>query len=790
MSGGTLNFSSNGGGTNYQLMNIAAQAGNFQVTGGTVNLNLPSSGTAYTAVSSVPFYDINLTNQTGSGTVTLQWSAPSPLTILNNLNIGTNSVLDLNTNIINLYVGHNFTLNGTYTPGNNTTTFNGSGGQVFSNAGTITTGLNNFALENLSNTNITNDLIIRGALTINISCFLNDQGNTISVGRDITISGVHTSQANGRILLNGTGIQTIGGSGSGLFGNFGVNKTSGISTFSSNQSITGNLRLVRGILDINRYNLTLSSNSNIYDVLTGTPAPTTFGNTKMITTTGAQSDGGLTKTFNDIGSFLYPIGSGTAYHPATISVSQAPATWGDITVKPVASVHPLAIQGFEVMNYYWKVKSNLITGIQPGSVSNTFKYVAADVGAQINSYVTGVFNPYTWVRGAVAQVDKINSNILFPGIDILDGDYTAGTPVGLGGVTVFYSHRSGDWDTPNTWSNVNNNPGSPDAVTIPGPDDAVVIGDKLTNNHVVTISSNGKSCGMMEIAAGSTLDLKTTTGHNFEVLIEQQIRGAGTLRMASGIFPNGDYGDFLGLSGGTIEYYTETTPSDIGAAFTLPTTYLDDLELINITNYCNLIISPASGKNITLPNADLTIYKDFKVNVSGTSTSGVARLNNQNTSRTVTINGNLIVNNGNLQYTNGGSTAQKIIVYGDVSIASGAIFDVAASLAATNTLSIQGDLTNNGIFDMIAGGSQICNVTFTGSDNKQIKGTTAVRTDFNILNVNKGVDRNSVLEATVNAFSLNTSLPTALTINSGTFRDLSHYNNTHNFKPIYNSHLG
>ena len=182
------------------------------------------------------------------------------------------------------------------------------------------------------------------------------------------------------------------------------------------------------------------------------------------------------------------------------------------------------------------------------------------------------------------------------------------------------------------------------------------------------------------------------------------------------------------------------------------------------------MLSPASGKNITLPNTDLTIYKDFKVSVSGTSATGITQLNNQNTSHTVTINGNLFVNNGNLQFTNGGSTAQNIVVSGDVSIASGAIFDVAASLAATNTLSIQGDLTNNGIFDMIAGGSQICNVTFTGSDNKQIKGTTAVRTDFNILTVNKGINRNSILEATVNAFSLNTSLATALTINNGTFR--------------------
>ena len=103
----------------------------------------------------------------------------------------------------------------------------------------------------------------------------------------LQIQAIHTSQANGRIILNGTGAQTIGGSGSGLFGNFAINKTAGTSTFSSNQSITGNLRLVSGILDINRYNLALSANSNIYDVLTGTPAPTTFGNTKMITTTGA-----------------------------------------------------------------------------------------------------------------------------------------------------------------------------------------------------------------------------------------------------------------------------------------------------------------------------------------------------------------------------------------------------------------------------------------------------------------------------------------------------------------------
>ena len=109
-------------------------------------------------------------------------------------------------------------------------------------------------------------------------------------------------------------------------------------------------------------------------------------------------------------------------------------------------------------------------------------------------------------------------------------------------------------------------------------------------------------------------------------------------------------------------------------------------------------------------------------------------------------------------------------VVGDVTITSGVIFDVAANLAATNTLSIQGNLTNNGIFDLIAGATQICNVTFTGAANKQISGTTATRTDFNTLTINKGVDRTSILEATVNAMTLNGSLATAMTLTNGTFR--------------------
>ena len=102
---------------------------------------------------------------------------------------------------------------------------------------------------------------------------------------------------------------------------------------------------------------------------------------------------------------------------------------------------------------------------------------------------------------------------------------------------MFYSHRSGDWDTPGTWSNVSNDPSSPDASTLPTINNAVVIGDGLTNNHVVIISTNGKSTGTLQISGGSILDLKATTGHNFIVLPDQRVRGTGIIRIASGNFP-------------------------------------------------------------------------------------------------------------------------------------------------------------------------------------------------------------------------------------------------------------
>jgi len=779
MSGGTINIlapaTTGGSGNNFSLI-IGAATNNTSVTGGTINITTPNGGQA-NINSSAPFWDLNII---GSGTTFLQdytgnlnlplvpaITAPS-LIVLHNLSISGNSIL--NTNNKDAFVAGDFSLsiNSNYIPGNNTTTFNGSGGQRFTNAGTVGTGGNgvyNLTIAGTSNTDIfTNNLIVRGNLDIQPSCFLNDVGHTISVAGNITNSGTHTSQASGAILLNGTALQTIGGSGSGIFGNLNLSNALG-AALASKQSITGNLRLATGLLNIGTYNLTLGASSNVYSVLTGTTA--SFSGTKMIRSAGNLSDGGLTKTYNSTTSFLFPFGTASDYTPATLQFTMAPTNWGSVTIRPVAQIEPFATST-NTLTYYWKVTSDGFTGVQAGSVSHSYKYVDSDLlghGTEAN-YIPATYRPYSWVPiNDISKVVDATNTILFNNINFIDGDYTAGELSAFQAVKVYYSRLSGNWSDVNSWSSVAVG-GAVDG-TIPGANNPVVIGD-ATNNHTITVpvGYNNIVVGGLQISKGSVLDIQTTTGHNFGAIPDTKIQGNGTLKISSttatATFPSGDFGNFLSKGGGTVVYYSNAT---LGATtFTLPTTYSSGTSTINIVGYNNLITSAETGKSITLPNSNLEIYDDYTV--AGT---GLSQLNNTSTSRTVTIDSNLVVQSGTLRYTNTNNTAQNVVVYGDAIVNTGATFDVNTTGNATNSLTLYGNLTNNGIFDMYTGTNQICNVTFTGNTNKEINGT-GTTTDFNTIVVNKGSSRNTLLEVKSSALTLNTNLATALTLTNGTFR--------------------
>lgn len=776
MSGGTINILNpslvNGSGRNFGLI-IGASPSNISVTGGTINITTPSAGQS-NINSSAPFWDLNivgsgvsnLADYTGNGSLPAVSPAIAPsLVVLHNFAVNGSS--SFNANGKNVSVAGDFMLSAgtTYLPGNNSTTFNGSGGQRFSNIGTIGSGgLYDLVITNKSNTDIfTNNLIVRNSLSIDEGCFLNDVGHSIRVNGNIANSGTHASQASGALLLNGTLKQVISGSGLGVFGNVNLNNAAG-ATITANQSVVGNLRLASGIFDIGSYNLKLGSGSSVYDALTGT-ATAGFSGTKMVKLAGLQSDAGVTKTYSSTAAFLYPIGTASDYTPATIQIGTAPTTWGDVTVRPVAQIQPFATSS-NALSYYWKVASSGFAGLQPNSVTHTYKFVDSDIVGVELSYIPAAYRPYSWVPiNDVSKVVDGTNTVLFNGISFVDGDYTAGYLSAFAPVKVFYSRGSTSWNDSNTWSTVSIGGaavpvGAIPGENIPGPSNPVVIGD-ATHNHIVTvpIGFNGITTGGLQINSGSTLDITTTKNHNFGSIPDTKVLGTGLLRISSSAgvasFPGGDFGNFLSSGGGTVEYYGATP-------FTLPTSYTSSGNTVSIATYNNLVTSPATGSTITLPNANLLVYNIYSV-----GGAGVSQLNSTATLKTLTVGKQLEVLSGaTLRYPNGG--AQSVVANGDVLV--NGTFDVSTGgNNATNLLNIQGNLTNNGIFDMYASATKVCNVTFTGDTDKEINGT-GTTTSFNTITVDKGSSRNTLLEVKSSALSLNTTLATALTLTNGTFR--------------------
>jgi hypothetical protein len=781
MSGGVINIlapttsSGGGNGVSFSCL-LGLNANNATITGGTINITVPTTRNAYINTT-VPLWNLNFisTSSTsrgqikryaGNGSPSIPIIEAQPLVVYNDLNIQNSAIF--NANGSDVTVGHNFTIDSGagYEPVNNTTTFNGIGGQRFTNSGIVNngTGLYNLTITNKSNLDIfSNDLIVRNNLAIDASCFLNDVGHSIRVNGNIANSGTHASQASGALLLNGTSNQVISGSGLGVFGNVNLNNAAG-ATITANQSVEGNLRFARGIFDIGSYNLKLGSGSSVYDALTGT-ATLGFSGTKMVKLAGLQSDAGVTKTYSSTANFLYPIGTASDYTPATIQIGTAPTTWGDVTVRPVAQIQPFATSA-NALSYYWKVASSGFAGLQPNSVTHTYKFVDSDIVGVELSYIPAAYRPYSWVPiNDVSKVVDGTNTVLFNGISFVDGDYTAGYLSAFAPVKVFYSRQDGDWNKPETWATDKVGgtvlPLTPvvAGVNIPGPSNPVVIGD-ATHNHIVTVpvGLNGITTGGLQINSGSTLDITTTKNHNFGSIPDTKVLGTGLLRISSSAgaasFPGGDFGNFLSSGGGTVEYYGATP-------FTLPTTYTSSGNTVSIATYNKLVTSPATGSTITLPNANLLVYNTYSV-----GGAGVSQLNSTATLQTLTVGKQLEVLSGaTLRYPNGG--AQSVVANGDVLV--NGTFDVRTGGTATNLLSIQGNLTNNGIFNMYASATRVCNVTFTGDTDKEINGT-GVTTSFNTITVDKGSSRNTLLEVKSSALSLNTTLATALTLTNGTFR--------------------
>ncbi len=154
-------------------------------------------------------------------------------------------------------------------------------------------------------------------------------------------------------------------------------------------------------------------------------------------------------------------------------------------------------------------------------------------------------------------------------------------------------------------------------------------------------------------------------------------------------------------------------------------------------------VVPSTGDNVTIADGH-TVTLDMTATCNsisvGQGVSGQFTIGNNTTARSFTVNTNIIVNLG-------------------------ATFTIGAS-AATHTISVAGNITNNGVFNLAPTGTSICNTTFNKIGNQTISGTGGT-TNFNLITINMGTTSENILEVSSSNFTASTNF---LTITNGTFK--------------------
>ncbi len=818
LSGGTIRiFDVCGtGGTEQKAFDVKSATANISVTGGLVEI-MPTTGTLladpanYYISTTAPLWDLEINRISGTSTVSLS----TPLVVKNDMALASGA---LTANNNDLSVGGDFLIEtGTsYTPGTNTTIFNGTADQTFTVNLASPLSLYNLSFNKTAGIKVTlsgsQDIVnVTGTLSI-VAGILDDSGKTINVSGNIYNSGVH--RGTGTIVLNGTAVQTI--DGGGIFTNIELNNNNAAA---APVSLVANMT-VKGTLTFSRDKL---FNIDIYNLLLDTAATVVnSGSTRYFQTAGNAGDGGLTKVFTSLSTFVYDVGAPTItpagavkYTPATIGFTSEPTTYGSVTVVPVGYEHPVVSSSGQCLTYFWRVKSTGFTGIPLYSITHSFVYGSSDVAGTESNYVPALYDgtEYKWYYGQTSNID-IGTNTISDwtlptnSTNFLDADFTAGAPGSFTSPTIFYSRQTGVWSNTSTWSlsghTIDDLPSS-----APGANDIVVIGDNDsiylstepafptnpgTNPGVNFYRQNEAvvNCASLQIETGSVLDIQNNPGCTFASVLTHP-NGNGKIRIttrssgfdnpASFSYPSGDFTEFS-TNDGISEFYTINPQA--GTYYILPS---------NTDTYGTVILTPFMGSNIILPNiSEVTINGDLICNgsdadawlaMSWTDTYGTIVAKNVN------VHGDFKVLGGSFVFIYNGNTLQQMTIDGDVYVSPGAGIDVPnAASSINNKMIIGGSIYNNtdnstapngspSIVRFIEG-SNSCEVIFTGTTDAYLTNNPSVSTTpvtiFNKVTVNKGSSQSTLLTWNIGG-TLTTPTDNWLTLQNGTLV----YNRTGDF---------
>ena len=763
---------------------------NINVSGGTVEFKPKTQSAAenHYINSTASFNNLIVNRESGNASVIL---VTNPIVVNNDLTV-TSGVL--NANNLDISIGRHFSIaSGTaYTPGTNSTIFNGTGAQTLTvnlpsvlNLYKLTVNKPAGTVLTLSGTQPTISVNSDFRLALGI---LDDNGKTVNIAGNVYNSGIHIGT--GKIVLNGTVLQSI--DGNGTFRNIDLINTNAAAapvSLSANMTVKGVLNLANDkLFNIGIHNLKLDSTASVSN----------YSTTRYIQTSGNSGDGGVTKVYTSSASFLFPVGAPTnvpslpvKYTPATIGFSSDPTTFGSITVTPVGYEHPAVTTNGQSLTYFWRVKSSGFTGIVANSVTHSFLYDQSDVVGTEGNYIPSLYNRtlFTWNNGLAADINT-GSNIISDWTspanskDFLDADYTAGDAA-FGTPLKFYSIANSAWNLNTTWSHISGGvavpAGAVEGVNFPGPNSIVII----ENNHTVNLTSD-RRCASLQIATGSVLDIYTWSGSVFS-MVQNTTGGNGLFRLTTTVtttwkipkiftFPAGDFSDFNNNSGTTEFYDIDGTA---GALYILPA---------NVTSYGNLMVTAKGGDNLVFPNNALTTIKGdltcggdnnlawicmswstpaargFTVDAYGTCIE-----------KTVHVTGNMFINTGTFIYMDD-YAAQHLVVDGNITVNNNAWIDVftpsgnspGSGITRANSILAGGNFVNNSNgYVRLLNGAYYCDLTFAGNNNATFSGTSP-STILNKLIINKGSSQATTLNLTIGG-TLSTPVNNWLTLQNGTF---------------------
>ncbi len=583
----------------------------------------------------------------------------------------------------------------------------------------------------LGNTGNSNSVVTISNTLTNAGTFqtVGDGGGTFTIAFDGNITNNGTlnlanATEGSTASFIGSG-QTISGTGTNTFYNFTMG-TTGSNNVNVNSSITINNTLTfsaTGLLVVNSSsNVTLGSNA---------PAISGASSTKYIQLDGTQgSNSQLIR--NNAGTtagwqYKFEIGTSTGgYTPLDMSastVSTAPTNGSSLAVK---AIYTASVTGHLRRSFRMVVTGNsnatTFTGANFYYASPTTPDIStSDVLANYNTIWFLNINTGTWaaVPGTAPGASGFFSGST-TGQMLSTGSYyfTIGAATSY---QTWYSYSTGNFSDYSNWTQDPSGTTFVNPFSTPPSDGDVAI---ILNGFTITADVNNINLYAATINSGATLDMMATTGNSLGT-----VSGSGLLRVNGVGLPTGTYASFVSSSGGTVEYYNSG-----GNLSTTQTTYNN----LSLTNTTNTAISYVMASNLTV-NSAMKITQS-----SGTGTVAWQINDNTNTSRTLSIAGDLTVSSGGIIKVGTGNststTPHALTLFGNFTN-SGVVQFFDSTGTGTQDYNIT-QYNNGSIYGAALQGNAV-NVTFSGGTNATV--TCNNHTDFYRFIVSKGTGQQTIL---------------------------------------------